>query len=68
MPDPRAMLFLINERQNQWWLEADERRGGYAKVDALPLPDEPQREASSYRARLAFRLRLLIRPSDRATR
>jgi hypothetical protein len=65
MPDPRARWFIINERQDRWWLYGDDRRSLYQPTDALPLPTEPQRERASYARRLAFRLRLIIRPRDR---
>ena len=26
MPDPRGLYFVINERQNRWWLYGDDRR------------------------------------------
>jgi len=69
MPDPRGMYFVIKERQHRWWLYSDEdRRPLYSSIDALPLPTEPQRERSTYARRLVFRLRMLIRPTDRAVR
>ena len=67
MPDPRAQWFVINERQDRWWLYDDDRKPRYSSTDAPPLPTEPQRERASYPRRLAFRLRMLIRPRDRAT-
>jgi hypothetical protein len=64
MPDSRGLLFIIGERQNRWWLDTEEdRRAMYARPDAPPLPTEPQRERSTQGQRLAFRLRLIIRPS-----
>jgi hypothetical protein len=64
MSGARAMFFLVNERQNRWWLGADkDRRSIYAKEDAAPLPTEPQRERSRFGSRLALRLRLIIRPA-----
>jgi hypothetical protein len=65
MPDPRGLYFTINERQKRWWLYADEKPL-YGSIDAEPLPTEPQRERSSYARRLAFRLRMIIRPGSRA--
>ena len=62
MPDPRGLYFVINERQNRWWLYGDDRKPLYQSTDALPLPAEPQRERLSYGRRLAFRLRAIIRP------
>lgn len=62
MPDSRGLLFVINERQRRWWLDED-RREMYARADAAPLPAEPQRERSTRGNQLAFRLRLIIRPS-----
>ncbi len=63
MSAAKSMFFLINHNQDRWWLDDDPHRLPYAKVDAPPLPDEPQRERSSYVNRLAFRLRITIRPS-----
>ena len=68
MPDPRAQWFVINERQDRWWLYGDDRRPLYKSIDAPPLPTEPQRERTSYPRRLAFRLRMLIRPGERGIR
>jgi hypothetical protein len=62
MPDSRGLLFVINERQRRWWLDED-HRAMYARPDAPPLPSEPQRERSTRGNQLAFRLRLIIRPS-----
>ncbi len=62
MPDSRGLLFVVNERQRRWWLE-EERRAMYARADAPPLSVEPQRERSTFGSQLAFRLRLIIRPS-----
>jgi hypothetical protein len=59
------LFFVINERQHRWWLYSDaDRRPLYSSVDAPPLPTEPQRERSNYARRLAFRLRMAIRPQD----
>jgi hypothetical protein len=64
MPGARAMYFLVNERQNRWWLDAEkDRRSSYAREDAAPLPTEPQRERSTFGSRLAIRLRLIVRPA-----
>jgi hypothetical protein len=64
MPDTRGLLFIVNERQRRWWLDADEdRRANDARSDAAPLPTEPQRERSTQGERLALRLRLIIRPT-----
>jgi hypothetical protein len=64
MPDTRGLLFIVNERQRRWWLDADEdRRAQTARTEMAPLPVEPQRERSTQGQRLAFRLRLIIRPS-----
>ena len=68
MPDPRAQWFVINERQDRWWLYGDDRKPLYKSTDAAPLPTEPQREKTSYARRLAFRLRMLIRPGERGIR
>jgi hypothetical protein len=65
MASPRGLYFTINERQKRWWLYADEKPL-YGSIDAAPLPSEPQRERSSYPRRLAFRLRMIIRPGSRA--
>lgn len=64
MPDTRGLLFIVNERQRRWWLEADDdRRDNVARPDPAPLPTEPQRERSTPGARLTFRLRVIVRPS-----
>ncbi len=64
MPGTRQQLFIVNERQRFWWLEADQnRRSMDAEYDRAPGPTEPQRERSSRGNRLAFRLRMLIRPA-----
>lgn len=69
MPNPRGTYFAVSQRQDRWWLDLDEdRRAIYAERDAAPLPTEPQRERSGHGNRLAFRLRMIIRPSDRALR
>lgn len=64
MPDTRSLLFVVNERQQRWWLDAaEDRRANDARPDAAPLPTDPQRERSAPGHRLAFRLRLIVRPS-----
>ena len=64
MSGARTMFFLVNERQNRWWLDAErDRRSIYAREDAAPLPTEPQREPSTFGRKLALRLRLIIRPA-----
>ena len=64
MPDTRGLLFIVNERQQRWWLESEEdRRADEARPDTAPRPIEPQRERSSQGHRLAFQLRMIIRPS-----
>ena len=68
MPDPRAQWFVINDRQDRWWLYGDDRKPLYSSMDAEPLPTEPQREKTSYPRRLAFRLRMVIRPHERGLR
>jgi hypothetical protein len=65
MGSPRGLYFTINERQKRWWLYADEKPL-YRSIDAEPLPTEQQRERSSYPRRLAFRLRMIVRPGRRA--
>ena len=50
MPDTRGLLFIVNDRQQRWWLDADEdRRANAARPDAPPLPTEPQRERAGRR-------------------
>lgn len=64
MPDTRSLLFIVNDRQRRWWLEADEdRRADDARPVMAPLPVEPQQERSTQGHRLAFRLRMIVRPS-----
>jgi hypothetical protein len=63
MPDTRGQLFIVNERQRRWWLDADEDRRAETARAEMALPVEPQRERSTQGRRLAFRLRLIIRPS-----
>jgi hypothetical protein len=64
MPDTRGLLFIVNERQRRWWLDAaEDRRAEDARNEMAPLPVEPQQERSTQGQRLAFRLRLIIRPS-----
>ena len=68
MPDPRAQWFVVNDRQDRWWLYGADRKPLYSSIDAEPLPTESQREKASYPRRLAFRLLALIRPGDRGLR
>lgn len=64
MPDSRGLLFIVNDRQKRWWMDAEEdRRANDARPDAAPIPTEPQRERSTAGHRLAFRLRMIVRPS-----
>ena len=65
MADPRGLYFIITERERRPWMDAGEKPLSHS-VDAEPLPTEPQRERSSYPRRLAFRLRMIIRPGSRA--
>ena len=65
MPDPRAQWFVVNDRQDRWWLHGDDRKSLYSSMDAEPLPTEPQREKTSYPRRLALRLRMVISPRGR---
>ena len=68
MPDPRAQWFVIDDRQDRWWLYRDDPEPLYSSMDAEPLPAEPGREKASHARRLAVRLRMVIRPRERGLR